>query len=394
MLLPDDIGIYIHWPFCESKCAYCDFNSHVREAVDHLRWRDALLRELRHEAALTPGRRVASIFFGGGTPSLMQAATVAALIDAVKALWPTTTDLEITLEANPSSVEADKFAAFAQAGVNRLSLGIQSLDDDVLRFLTRRHDAAQARTAIDVAQKHFPRLSFDLIYARPDQSVSAWQKELTEALAFGTRHMSLYQLTIEPNTGFAGSYKRGAFLLPDEDASVALFEATQALMDAAGLPLYEISNHAAPTHACRHNLIYWTYCDYIGIGPGAHGRRNAAATTRLKRPEAWLQAVEQLDHGIVEAIPLDAVTRGEEALLMGLRLADGIDAAWFVQRSGLTLGHVIDPDAAVMLQEQGLITYTPSNLRTTARGALLLNAVIAKLCTTKMLRHAPPAGSA
>jgi putative oxygen-independent coproporphyrinogen III oxidase len=383
MLLPDDIGIYIHWPFCESKCAYCDFNSHVRDTVDQLRWRDALLRELCYEAMLTPGRRVASVFFGGGTPSLMPPETVAALVDMVKKLWPAAPDLEVTLEANPSSVEAGKFTAFAQAGVNRLSLGIQSLDDEVLRFLTRRHDAAQARGAIDIAQKYFPRMSFDLIYARPGQTVPAWQAELTEALAFGTKHLSLYQLTIEPNTGFAGSYKRGAFVLPDEDASVALFEATQVLMDAAGLPLYEISNHAASGQACRHNLIYWTYCDYVGIGPGAHGRRNSAATSRLKRPEAWLEAVEQQGHGLADNIALDAATRGEEALLMGLRLAGGIDADWFAQRSGRALADVIDVDAAMMLQAQGLIRYTPTNLRTTPRGALLLNTVIAELCATE-----------
>jgi putative oxygen-independent coproporphyrinogen III oxidase len=380
MLRPTDIGIYIHWPFCESKCAYCDFNSHVREQVDHARWRAALLAELRFEAALTQGRQVASVFFGGGTPSLMQAETVAALITEVKMLWPTTAELEITLEANPSSVESAKFATFAQAGVNRVSLGIQSLDDEVLRFLTRRHDAREARSAIEVAQRYFPRLSFDLIYARPGQSVTMWQSELRDALSFGTSHLSLYQLTIEPNTGFAGSYKRGAFVLPDEDAAVALFDTTQELMDAAGLPLYEISNHAKPSEACRHNLIYWSYCDYVGIGPGAHGRRTAQATTRLKRPEAWLESVEKHQHGIADSLNLDAATRGEEALLMGLRLAGGIDAHWFEQRAGCALTDVIDVAQANALQAQGLIHYTGSNLQTTRRGALLLNSVIAQLC--------------
>jgi putative oxygen-independent coproporphyrinogen III oxidase len=380
MLRATDIGIYIHWPFCESKCAYCDFNSHVRDSIDHARWRAALLAELRFEAALLPGRTVASIFFGGGTPSLMQPETVAALIEAVKSLWLVTPDLEITLEANPSSVEADKFAAFARAGINRVSLGIQSLDDEVLRFLTRRHDAREARAAIEIAQKYFPRMSFDLIYARPGQSVAQWRSELAEALRFGTGHLSLYQLTIEPNTGFAGSYKRGAFVLPNEDDSVALFEATQALMDDAGLPLYEISNHARPGEACRHNLIYWQYCDYIGIGPGAHGRRTAQATTRLKRPEAWLEAVEQKHHGLAEAVPLDVATRGEEALLMGLRLAAGIDADWFAQRSGCALTDVIDVEQAALLEAQDLVRYTDANLRTTKSGALLLNSVIAQLC--------------
>jgi putative oxygen-independent coproporphyrinogen III oxidase len=380
MLRATDIGIYIHWPFCESKCAYCDFNSHVRDSIDHARWRAALLAELRFEAALLPGRTVASIFFGGGTPSLMQPETVAALIEAVKSHWSVTPDLEITLEANPSSVEADKFAAFARAGINRVSLGIQSLDDEVLRFLTRRHDAREARAAIEIAQKYFPRMSFDLIYARPGQSVAQWQRELAEALRFGTQHLSLYQLTIEPNTGFAGSYKRGAFVLPDEDDSVALFEATQALMDDAGLPLYEISNHARPGEACRHNLIYWKYCDYVGIGPGAHGRRNAEATTRLKRPEAWLDAVERQQHGMGEALALDQATRGEEALLMGLRLAGGIDAEWFAQRSGCALADVIDVGQAALLEAQNLLRYTGTNLRATKSGALVLNSLIAQLC--------------
>jgi putative oxygen-independent coproporphyrinogen III oxidase len=378
-LAPTDIGVYIHWPFCESKCAYCDFNSHVRESIDQPRWRDALLADLRFEAALTPGRRVASIFFGGGTPSLMAPDTVAALIAEVKTLWPTTADLEITLEANPSSVEAEKFASFAGAGVGRVSLGIQSLNDESLRFLTRRHDAREARHAIEVAQKYFPRMSFDLIYARPGQSVQSWQSELQEALGFGTQHLSLYQLTIEPNTGFAGQYKRGAFTLPDEDASVALFDTTQAMMTAAGLPLYEISNHAKPGEECRHNLIYWRYCDYVGIGPGAHGRRNATATTRLKRPEAWLEAVTTQGHGIDSAQALDARTRAEEALLMGLRLASGIDAKWFEARTGLALATIIDAGQAATLQGHGLLDYREDGIKATPRGALVLNAVIGKL---------------
>ncbi len=380
MLSPTDIGIYIHWPFCESKCAYCDFNSHVRETVDQARWREALLRELHEEAMLTQGRRVVSIFFGGGTPSLMPPDTVAALISCVKKNWPTTTDLEITLEANPSSVEAEKFAAFAAAGVNRVSLGIQSLDDDVLRFLTRRHDAAEARRAIAIAQQHFPRMSFDLIYARPAQSLESWRAELREALGLGARHMSLYQLTIEPNTGFAGQYKRGAFQLPDEETSVALFEATQEMMLAAGLPRYEISNHAAMDESCRHNLIYWRYCDYIGIGPGAHGRRNGAATMRLKRPETWLDAVERLGHGLEQQLALDVHTRGEEALLMGLRLAEGIEADWFAQRTGIALADIIDAEQAAHLQSHGLIHQTSSSIRATPAGTLVLNGLIAQLC--------------
>jgi putative oxygen-independent coproporphyrinogen III oxidase len=381
-LAATDIGVYIHWPFCESKCAYCDFNSHVRESIDQPRWREALLAELRFEAALTQGRRVASIFFGGGTPSLMAPETVAALIAEVKRLWPSAPDLEITLEANPSSVEAGKFADFAGAGINRVSLGIQSLDDESLRFLTRRHDAREARCAIEIAQKYFPRMSFDLIYARPGQSVQSWQSELQEALGFGTQHLSLYQLTIEPNTGFAGQYKRGAFTLPDEDASVALFETTQSMMTAAGLPLYEISNHAAPGEECRHNLIYWKYCDYVGIGPGAHGRRTATATTRLKRPEAWLDAVTARSHGIETALALDTRTRAEEALLMGLRLASGIQATWFEARTGQALSTIVDAGEAASLCAHGLLEYSGDGLKATPRGALVLNAVIAKLCLT------------
>jgi putative oxygen-independent coproporphyrinogen III oxidase len=381
MLRTTDLAVYIHWPFCQSKCAYCDFNSHVRDSIDQSRWRAALLKELRFEAAQTLGRSVRSVFFGGGTPSLMAAETVAALIAEIKILWPTAADLEITLEANPSSVEATKFADFAAAGVNRLSLGIQSFDDAALRFLTRRHDAREAMQAIAIAQKYFERFSFDLIYALPRQTHDAWRKELQQALSYGTKHLSLYQLTIEPNTGFAGSYKRGAFVLPDEDASVALYEATQEVMATAGLPAYEISNHAAAGEACRHNLIYWNYCDYVGLGPGAHGRRNAVATTRHKRPELWLEAVERDGYAIAEATPLDAATRGEEALLMGLRLAEGLSANWFFERTGATLDGVINPHSAAHLQAQGLIHYDGTVLQATPRGALLLNGVIAALCS-------------
>jgi putative oxygen-independent coproporphyrinogen III oxidase len=307
--------------------------------------------------------------------------TVAALIAEVKALWQTDDALEVTLEANPSSVEADKFAAFAQAGVNRVSLGIQSLNEAALRFLTRRHDVAEARRAIELAQRYFPRMSFDLIYARPEQTIADWQSELREALSFGAQHMSLYQLTIEPNTGFAGQYKRGAFHLPDEDAGAALFETTQEIMQAAGLPLYEISNHAAPGQECRHNLIYWRYCDYVGIGPGAHGRRNMAATTRLKRPEAWLESVEQQGHGLEDDIALDTPTRSEEALLMGLRLAGGIEADWFHARTGMPLASIIDVHKAAQLQAEGLIHYDAQSLRAAPRGMLLLNSLISELCS-------------
>ena len=383
---PEDIGLYIHWPFCESKCAYCDFNSHVRDEVDQARWRRALLAELAHEAALTPGRRLASIFFGGGTPSLMPPETVASLIDAARAHWPSADDLEITLEANPSSAEAARFAGYAQAGVNRLSLGIQSLDDAVLRFLTRRHDAREARSAIALAQQHFSRASFDLIYARPNQSVAQWLAELDEALAFGTRHLSLYQLTIEPNTGFAGAYRRGAFALPDEETGAALFEATHERMMRHGLPRYEVSNHAVPGEESLHNFVYWRYQDYIGIGPGAHGRRKGVATQRHKRPEGWLAQVEQQGHGLEAEQALDAMIRAREALLMGLRLDEGIDAHWFAARTGVALADAIDVDAAAHLRDIDLIAWNGSKLRATSVGMLVLNSIIQALSLSPPLQ--------
>jgi putative oxygen-independent coproporphyrinogen III oxidase len=371
----EPLALYIHWPFCAKKCPYCDFNSHVRVEVDHTAWREALLRELRQEAALVPNHRLVSIFFGGGTPSLMPPATVAALIDTATGLWPHG-EVEITLEANPSSVEADAFAAFAAAGVNRVSLGVQSLDDAALRFLGRLHGAAEALAALDVAQRHFARVSFDLIYARPEQSLADWQGELARALSFGTSHLSLYQLTIEPNTGFAGRYARGEFSLPDEDASAALFALTQEMTAAAGLPAYEISNHARPGAESRHNQVYWTYGDYLGIGPGAHGRRLGAATTRRKRPEAWLAAVRDHGDGIDTITPLDPASRAEEALLMGLRLASGIDAAAFARRTGRPLIDGLDARRLARAVDGGFIRWDGQTLAATASGWPLLNSLI------------------
>ena len=265
-------GIYVHWPFCLSKCPYCDFNSHVREQVDHDRWRAALLTEIDHYAARTRGRSVTSIFFGGGTPSLMEPATVAAVIDRIAQRWTVDPGVEITLEANPSSVEADRFQALAGAGVNRVSLGLQALDDASLSFLGRRHNAAEGLAALAVAKRNFERVSFDLIYARPHQTVDAWRAELARAIAEGTEHLSVYQLTIEEGTKFATLYARGELAMPDEDTQVALYETTQELLGAAGLPAYEISNHARPGAESRHNLTYWRYGDYVGVGPGAHGQ--------------------------------------------------------------------------------------------------------------------------
>jgi oxygen-independent coproporphyrinogen-3 oxidase len=266
------LGVYIHWPFCKSKCPYCDFNSHVRDGIDQARWRNALLTELEHAAREAPGRRVETMFFGGGTPSLMEPETVGAVIARAKALWDTAADVEITLEANPTSVEAGRFAALAQAGVNRVSLGVQALDAAALRFLGREHSADEAVEAIKTARRDFARYSFDLIYARPGQTPEDWAAELERALALAGEHLSLYQLTVERGTRFFTDHARGAFILPDEDQAAAMFELTQVRMAAAGLPAYEISNHARPGAACRHNLIYWRYQDYVGIGPGAHGR--------------------------------------------------------------------------------------------------------------------------
>jgi putative oxygen-independent coproporphyrinogen III oxidase len=377
--LAEPLAVYVHWPFCASKCPYCDFNSHVRETVDQRRWRDALLRELAQEAALLPGRRVTSLFLGGGTPSLMPPDTVAAVITAVRAHWPTANNLEITLEANPNSVEADKFAAFADAGVNRVSLGVQALHDHALKFLGRYHSAAEALRALEIAQRNFARVSFDLIYARPGQTLADWRAELAQALGFGTEHLSLYQLTIEPGTAFAEQYKRGRFQLPDEDLAADLFALTQDMTNAAGMPLYEISNHARPDAQARHNLAYWTYADYIGVGPGAHGRRLGLATTRLKKPEAWLDAVEAQGHALEAQTPLSVQDRAQEALLMGLRLADGIDAALFQQRTGVALDTMINQAAKNSLMALGFVDATPTHLRATPKGWPLLNSIIAEL---------------
>src|SRR4029077_15882235 len=305
---PEPLAIYIHWPFCRSKCPYCDFNSHVREGIDAARWTRALVADLEHQAALAPDRNVGSIFFGGGTPSLMPSDTVAALVARVRALWPVAPDLEVTLEANPNSAEAERFTGFAEAGINRLSLGIQALRLDALRFLGRGHDRDEAIAAIRLARDTFVRYSFDLIYARPGQSVAAWERELDEALSLAGEHLSLYQLTIEPDTAFGNRAARGEVLAADEETGAALFEATQRRLAAGGLPAYEISNHARPGPECRHNLAYWRYEDYLGIGPGAHGRvtrdRGKVATLQRRAPEAWLAAIEESGSALDEMAPV------------------------------------------------------------------------------------------
>ena len=370
-----DLALYVHWPFCVSKCPYCDFNSHVRESVDQAQWRAALLADLAHEAALTPGRRLRSIFFGGGTPSLMEPVTAAALIDAAAGHWRVAPDVEITLEANPSSVEAARFADLAAAGVNRVSLGLQSLRGEALHFLGRAHGVAEGVAALETAQRHFGRVSFDLIYALPGQSEAEWQAELGEALAFGTGHLSLYQLTIEPGTRFAALAAKGALAAVDPDHGAALFELTGAMTEAAGLPLYEVSNHARRGEESRHNLTYWRMGDYLGVGPGAHGRRGGLATTRHKKPENWLSALARNGHGLKEETVLEPRDRAVEALLMGLRLREGVDLAVLAERFGGPLP--IDAEAVEGLERQGLLARTSGRLRVTE--LLLLDAILAEI---------------
>ena len=377
---PDALALYVHWPFCVSKCPYCDFNSHVRAEIDEAAWRAALCADLAHEAAALPGRRLGSIFFGGGTPSLMAPATVAAIIDAAARHWTFADDIEITLEANPSSVEAARFAGLAAAGVNRVSLGLKALDDAVLRFLGRAHGVDEGLAALGTAQACFARVSFDLIYARPGQTLAAWEAELDRALGFGTEHLSLYQLTIEPGTRFATLAERGDLAPFDPDLAAELFEATRARTAAAGLPAYEVSNHARPGAESRHNLTYWRYGDYAGVGPGAHGRRGGMATLRHRKPENWLAAVDRNGHGIRETTPLAPAERGIEAVLMGLRLGEGIDLARIA-----ALGDGIAPidlAATTRLAAHGLVTRDGDRLRVTETGMPVLEAILRELVVT------------
>lgn len=377
--MDDPLALYIHWPFCVSKCPYCDFNSHVRDAVDQDAWREALLADLAHEAALSPGRTLGSIFFGGGTPSLMPPSTVEALIEAARAHWPFADNIEITLEANPSSVEAARFNDLAQAGVNRVSLGLQSLDDDALRFLGRAHSVSEGLAALETAQNAFDRVSFDLIYALPNQAESAWRDELERALALGAAHMSLYQLTIEPGTRFATLEREGRLepLSPDDGAE--LFALTNEIMRAAGLPAYEISNHAKPGQESQHNLTYWRYGDYAGVGPGAHGRRRGMATLRHKKPENWLSAVERNDHGLQAETPLADQERATEALIMGLRLTAGIDRKRFGRVTGIALADFVSANGVAECEALGLLDNSPKTLRCTEKGLPLLDAILPKL---------------
>jgi len=375
------LGVYVHWPFCLSKCPYCDFNSHVRaKPADENRFVEAFRAELAHRAGLTQGRTVSSIFFGGGTPSLMKPATVGAILDAIAGLWPVTPGAEVTLEANPTSVEAERFHGFRQAGVNRVSLGVQALNDADLKALGRGHTAIEALRAVDLAASIFDRYSFDLIYARPGQTIAGWRQELEAAIGRARDHLSLYQLTIEYGTMFARLRDVGKLVLPDNDLARALWDVTQEITSKAGLPAYEISNHACPGAESRHNLIYWRYGEYIGVGPGAHGRILSAKGRRAQatesHPEMWLTVVESEGHALVEDEVLSVEEQADEFLLMGLRLSEGIEPAEFQAMAGRDL----DPGRVASLIADGMVEYTPcGRIRVSAEGFPVLDAVVADL---------------
>jgi putative oxygen-independent coproporphyrinogen III oxidase len=373
-------GVYVHWPFCLSKCPYCDFNSHVRHApIDEERFARAFAREIETTAARTPGREVSSIFLGGGTPSLMQPHTVGAILDAIGKHWRVASDVEVTLEANPTSVEATRFRGFRAAGVNRVSLGVQALDDVSLKELGRLHTAQEALDAVKIARAAFDRYSFDLIYARPNQTPTAWRAELARAIDEAAEHLSLYQLTIEQETPFAALHAAGKLIIPDDDNARALYDTTQEMTAAHGIPAYEISNHARPGAECRHNLVYWRYHEYAGVGPGAHGRLvidgRRHATSTEKRPEAWLMRVEANGHGVVEDETLTRAEQADEYLLMGLRLAEGIDPT----RYAAFAGHPLDPARIAALGAEGFVETVDGRLRVTRAGFPVLDAVVADL---------------
>lgn len=378
-----ELALYVHWPFCKAKCPYCDFNSHVRRAIDQERWRRALLAELEHWGARLGPRRLVSVFFGGGTPSLMAPETVAAVLARACALWPPENDLEVTLEANPTSVERGRFAAYRAAGVNRVSIGVQALDDAALRALGREHSRAEACAALEVALATFPRVSFDLIYARPGQTVAQWEAELNEALAIGTGHLSLYQLTLEPGTRFFAQAQAGLLVLPEEEVQAELFERTQELTAAAGLPAYEISNHARVGEECRHNLVYWRYGEYVGIGPGAHGRvlvdGQRLATSTLRVPERWLAQVERCGHGIEAAEALVPREQAIEALMMGLRLREGVPIARLEALAKGALDRIIDGQALRRARDAGLVEARDDRLVATPAGRERLDALLRAL---------------
>jgi oxygen-independent coproporphyrinogen-3 oxidase len=377
--LSQNLALYVHWPFCVSKCPYCDFNSHVRESVDQVAWRNALLADMAHEARLTQGRQLGSIFFGGGTPSLMPPETAAAVIQAAEQHWGFTDDIEITLEANPSSVEAANFADLAAAGVNRVSLGLQALDDATLAFLGRAHKVDESLNALATAQAQFGRVSIDLIYARPSQTPELWDAELARAIGFGTTHMSLYQLTIEPGTRFATDVAKQMWNPLGDDAAADLYALTQERVNTAGLPAYEISNHAAPGQESRHNLAYWRYQDYVGIGPGAHGRRLGQATMRHRKPENFLGAVKRNQHGLKSEDLIDAATQAMEALLMGLRLREGVDISALSDRFAVDSDDLLDWQAVDKLVQLGFVHRAMWVIQVLPKGFPLLDAILPEI---------------
>jgi len=378
---PDEapLGVYLHWPYCESKCPYCDFNSYARRSISEEQYLEAAQRELDHYADGTAGRTVASVFFGGGSPSLMAPQTVGTLLEAVAGHWAIAADCEITLEANPSSVEASRFAGYRSAGVNRVSLGVQSLHDEQLRFLGRLHTAAEARSALGVAVQYFNRVSFDLIYARPGQTESEWRDELAAALDLAQGHLSLYQLTIEPETAFFDLERRGKLTVPGAELATNLFQLTQEICEQKGLPAYEISNHAAPGQESRHNLIYWRYGDYVGVGPGAHGRVKAdgekVATAALKSPAAWYGQVLEQGHGCEERVTLSSLDQAEEMILMGLRLREGLDAEGLRQKTGFR----VSAGVIAALVDGELLERSGGRIVASPQGRLVLNALIRSL---------------
>ena len=383
----EPLALYVHWPFCVSKCPYCDFNSHVRAEIGQDEWRDALLADLAHEARLLPDRELTSIFFGGGTPSLMDPSTVEAVIDAAREHWTPADRIEITLEANPNSVEAARFADLAAAGVNRLSLGLQNFDDAALAFLGRAHSAREGFRALEIAQRAFRRVSFDLIYALPGESEDGWSVMLAQALSLGTSHLSLYQLTIEPGTRFASDVAKHRFEPLDADRSAALYELTDAMTSTANMPPYEISNYARRGQESRHNLTYWRYGDYAGVGPGAHGRRGGMRTVRHKKPENFLSALRRNGHGLSEEEALLSTEAADEALVMGLRLSEGIDAGAIARRFGLT--SIVDWSRVDRLVESGHLSRDGERIAVTANGRLVLDAILGEIAVRTISVAAP-----
>ncbi|HEY8433408.1 MAG TPA: radical SAM family heme chaperone HemW, partial [Sphingomicrobium sp.] len=373
----EPLALYVHWPFCVSKCPYCDFNSHVRDSIDQDVWRDALLADLAHEARLLADRKLTSIFFGGGTPSLMDPATVEAIVDDAASRWEAAGDIEITLEANPNSVESARFADLARAGVNRVSLGLQSFDDRALAFLGRAHSSREGFRALELAQKNFRRVSFDLIYALPGDTEDSWSASLGQALSLGTTHLSLYQLTIEPGTRFATMVSRGEFEPLESEVAASLYELTDAMTASAGMPGYEISNHARRGQESRHNLTYWRYGDYAGVGPGAHGRRLGMRTVRHRKPENFLSAISRNGHGIQDEDPLSPTEGADEALVMGLRLREGVDAAAIAERFGLS--SVVDWQRVERLERSGHIRRNDTRIALTSAGRLLLDHILGEI---------------